>query len=279
MNKLKLVVILCLLSVNSAYAESHWMSLFNGKDLLSWDTYIGPPYVVNKKDFVGEPLGLNNDPTGVFTVVEEDGAPALRISGEFFGGISTKEEYQNYHLTLEFKWGDERYIPRESSKRDSGLLYHAVGPHAAGWFFWMRSIELQIQEGDCGDYWSLAGSVLDIAAKKEGDEFVYDAKSPKLNFSHLSENGGHVKKANNTFSEKPHGQWNTIELYTVGNTSVHVVNSVPKMVLNNTRQIDNGKERPLVKGKIQLQSEGAEIFYRNIKIEKIDSIPKALLIF
>ncbi len=47
------------------------------------------------------------------------------ISGEIFGGISTKEEFENYHLKMEFKWGEKRYEPRLNKRRDSGIHYHA----------------------------------------------------------------------------------------------------------------------------------------------------------
>jgi hypothetical protein len=49
------------------------------------------------------------------------------------------------------------------------------------------------------------------------------------------------------------------------------------MVLYNSRQLDGDRELPLQKGKIQLQSEGAELFYRNIWLEKITAIPQELL--
>src|SRR5687768_4118810 len=77
-------------------------SIFNGKDLTGWDVYIGPLYDSLKQDFSGDPIGLNRDPNKVFSVVKEDGKPAIRISGEHFGGISTQQEFQNYHLRLEF---------------------------------------------------------------------------------------------------------------------------------------------------------------------------------
>jgi hypothetical protein len=51
-----------------------------------------------------EPIGLNNDPLQVSTVVEEDGEPAIRISGETFGILATEEEYENYQLRFKFKW-------------------------------------------------------------------------------------------------------------------------------------------------------------------------------
>jgi hypothetical protein len=68
-----------------------------------------------------------------------------------------------------------------------------------------------------------------------------------------------------------------VELYAVGQTAVHVNNGIPNMVLTGLRRKVDGKEEPLTKGKLQLQSEGAEVFYRNIQIRKIDKIPEELL--
>lgn len=71
--------------------------------------------------------------------------------------------------------------------------------------------------------------------------------------------------------------WNTIDLYCLGDTSVHVVNGNSVMVLFKSRQQDKDRFTTLVKGKIQLQSEGAEIFYKDIYIESIKGIPASLL--
>src|ERR1043165_5943132 len=136
--------------------DKDWISLFNGKDLTGWDTWLGRP------NGEKEAVGLNKDPKNVYTVVEVDGKPAIRISGEIFGAITSQKELENYHLKLEFKWGEKRWPPREKAVRDSGLLYHCVGPHGTAGSFWMRSQELQIQEHDCGDYWSVAGATVDV---------------------------------------------------------------------------------------------------------------------
>ena len=45
------------------------------------------------------------------------------------------------------------------------------------------------------------------------------------------------------------------------------------MILNHTRHLIDGKAVPLTKGKIQLQSEGAEVFYRAIQVEGINKLP------
>ena len=250
-------------------------SLFNGKDLKGWDTYVGPRFDTVLNKFRGPAAGLNMDTEKVFSVVRIDGRGAIRISGEHFGGISTIESFRNYHLRLQFRWGERKWHPKKSSARDSGLLYHAVGPHGADGNFWMRSQEFQVQEGDCGDYWGVAGGVADIPARKDGQNYIYDRSAPMLKFSQKSDAGRHCVK--HPDSEKPSGQWNTLELYCLGDTSVHVVNGVVTMILYNLRQAADVGEIPLKEGKIQIQSEGAEVFYRDISVESIRRIPSAIL--
>ena len=250
--------------------------IFNGKDLSGWDTYLGPSFdtIQGKRDSI--PFGLNNDPLKVFSVVQEDGQAALRVSGERYGGISTTSEFANYHLKLEFKWGTKKWGPWPDKKRDSGILYHAVGPHAADFAFWMRSQEFQIQEGDCGDYWGVAGGVFDIPSKNlDSTNFIYDPAGTVRTFSQSGPNGRHCIK--NPDTENPSGEWNVLELYCFGDTAVHVVNGSVCMILYKSRQADGTTERTLNKGKIQIQSEGAEVFYRNIQVTPIDAIPDPIL--
>jgi Domain of Unknown Function (DUF1080) len=261
---------------NWLFYQPKGKSLFNGKDLRGWDTYVGPAYDTIQKKFIGKPVGLNNDTDRVFTVVKVDGKPALRISGEKFGGISTQQSFENYHLRLEFKWGKLKWHPKRYAKMDSGLLYHAVGTHGADGGFWMRSQEFQIQEGDCGDYWGVAGGIADVPAIQQSENrFVYTPDAPLLTFKEKGSNGRNCIKYPD--AERPTGEWNSIDLYCVGDTSMHVVNGKVTMVLYNLRQVENEKETPLTKGKIQLQSEGAELFYRNIQLEEISALPKNLL--
>jgi hypothetical protein len=215
---------------------------------------------------------LNNDPNKVFSVVQVDGQSAIRISGENFGGVSTTKEFENYHLQLQFKWGELKHVPRDQQKRDSGLLYHAVGPHGADFNFWMRSQEMQIQEGDCGDYWGVAGGAFQVPVIKEGENYIYSPKGEMLNFNETSEFGRRVIKSPD--NENPYGEWNTVDLYCFGDTAVHVINGKVNMILYHSSQLEGDELKPLTKGKIQIQSEGAEIFYRNIKMKPIASLPK-----
>jgi len=251
-----------------------WHSLYNGRDLTGWDTYLGPAYDTVLKKRNQEPVGLNIDPAGVFTVVDLEGEKVIRISGENFGGISTVDEFENFHLQLQFRWGSLKWFPRKNGKRDSGLMYYAVGPHGADGGNWMRSQELQIQEGDCGDCWACSGAVYDAWARKDGDNYIFDEAGEMFTFSNSSPNGRRCIKSAD--GEKPSGEWNTIDLWCFDGTSIHMVNGVVNMVIHNSRQVDDGQEIPLTKGKIQIQSEGAEVYYRNIRIAPITKLPEVL---
>ena len=278
---MKYLLILSAFLISSAFmgplrSQSQWQSLFNGKDLTGWDTWLAPPSNDSGTRISQIPIGLNNDPEHVFTVIDQNGEKVIRISGNGWGGISTIKEYENYHLQLQFRWGTLKWKDKKDKKRDSGLLYHAVGPHGADYGAWMRSQEFQIQEGDCGDYWGVAGGIQDIhAVKKTDKDYVYDPTGPLFTFSEKSEVGRHCIKAGD--AEKISGEWNTLDLYCHGDTSLHVINGKTVMILFHSRQLDSGREVPLTKGKLQIQSEGAEIFYKQIRLESLNSIPQSLM--
>ena len=256
--------------------KDNWKSLFNGRDLSGWDTYLGPGFdsAGNKRN--GPPVGLNSDPRHVFSIVEENGEKMIRISGEEFGAISTIKEFENFHLQLMFKWGSLTWPPKKNKKKDSGLLYHSVGPYGADYGAWMRSQEFQIEEGNCGDYWGVAGGMEEIPAVKKSDsEYVYNPTGARFTFSANSKSGRRCIKGSD--GEKPTGEWNSIDLYCHGDTSVHVVNGKPVMVLYHSGQWEDGKKLPLTKGKLQIQSEGAEVFYKKISIQPLFAIPDQFL--
>ena len=260
---------------------SDWEPLFNGKDLSGWDTWLGKPhesvqFAVGSEYDPDKPVGLNNDPKGVYTVVDEDKEPAIRISGEIYGAITSQKEFENYHIRLQIKWGTMKWEPRADEIRDSGLIYHATGPHGAGYGNWMKSQECQIQETDCGDYWAVSEARIDIkSGPNQHGDFTYDPNGDVRTFGWETDAGMRCRK--NPDNENPRGEWNTIEVMAYGTTSVHIVNGVVNLVLTNSRHLVDGKEQPLTKGKIQIQSEGAEVFYRNIEIRTIDKIPEEYL--
>ena len=281
-NLIKFTLFLSILGIMSNCSSTQkstnedWNVLFDGSNLENWDTYLGPKHIPGADQNIEKqlPPGLNNDTANVFSIVTLDGEKVLRISGEIWGGIQSKQEFKNYHLQLQFKWGQLKWYPRnkEADKRDSGILYHSVGKHGKADLFWLKSQEFQIQEGDCGDYWGVAGALCNIRAYLNADStYQYDPAGDLLTFSEKSETGRHCKKYPD--AENPAGEWNTIDLYCFEGTSYHVVNGILTMILQNSRHTVNNKEVPLIQGKIQIQSESAEVFYRGIKIQPINKLP------
>ena len=57
--------------------------------------------------------------------------------------------------------------------------------------------------------------------------------------------------------EKPHGQWNLLELVAQGGQIKHYVNG---------KLVNQASEASPSSGKILLQSEGAEVFFRKMKL-------------
>src|SRR5690606_15170642 len=95
---LSLAGLMLLTASVSAAEPGEWKSLFNGKNLEGWDTYLGPPHESvtgldlkkNEKGQYIEPVGVNTDPKNVYTVVEIDGAPAIKITGEIWGALTSQ---------------------------------------------------------------------------------------------------------------------------------------------------------------------------------------------
>ncbi|MCW0481169.1 3-keto-disaccharide hydrolase [Gaoshiqia sediminis] len=252
--------ILLALTIGSTASAQPMKSLFNGKNLKNWDIFIGTAL----KGF--DDLKLKATPESTFSVVEKDGEKLIRVSGDVNASLATKKEYENYHLRLEYRWGEAVY-----TSRNSGLLYHSYGPFGAGIGTWMSSIELQLMHENLGDAYMMADTYAEISVSEVGQNKVFDKAGKSLAFGN-DQNGGKMARKQQ-HAEKPLGEWNVVDLYCLGNTAIHVVNGVKVMECRNTGKLGNGTVVPLSKGKIQLQSEGGEFFIRNIQLEKINRLP------
>jgi hypothetical protein len=209
--------------------------LFDGKNLSQFDTFLPS-------------TGLDADPTHVFTV--EDGA--VHVSGTEMGYFITKREYKNYYLRAEFKWGEGTFAPRAGQARDSGILYNIQGPDKV----WPRSVEFQINEGCTGDFWMTDGAAL---TGKDGVRVTGpDGKAARIdrfNKGVWKNIAGYRDPTNEL--EKPHGEWNVVELV---NRDGHVWQYV------NGKLANEGMDAFPTSGKILFQSEGAEVYFREIKL-------------
>lgn len=261
MKNLIFALALCFLTITS-YSQK---PLFNGKNLKNWDISLGTPIT----GF--EELAKKATPSSTYSIVEMDGQKVIHISGDIFASLATKAEYENYHFRLEYKWGEKVY-----GTRNSGLLYHSFGPFGAAYGTWMASIEHQLKHESLGDTHLMANTSCEtkVVKSEDGKNYIYSPEGQLTSFSE-KDNGRSIKKAKD--AEKSLGEWNTVDLYCFGQTSVHVDNGQVVMINTNNSKVENGLKIPLTKGKIQLQSEGGEFYIRKIEIEKIKGIPAQYL--
>jgi len=233
------------------------LQLFNGKNLDGWYTFI-------------KGRGKNVDPKKVFTVKNS----MIRISGEEFGCITTNDEFENYKIIVEFKWGEITFEPRVDKARDSGLLLHSIGEDGGSDGTWMHSIECQIIEGGTGDFIVVGdGSrkfsiTCPVAPGKQGSSNVYQPSgtrvtinSGRINWFARDPEWKDIKGFRGVKDiEKPVGEWNKIEC---------LVKDKEIFIYLNGTLVNHAVDVQPQKGRIQIQSEGAEIFFRRIVLTRL----------
>lgn len=253
----------------------HTRHLFNGKDLSGFDTYLGP---ARPK---GKPLDKNHDPKNVFTV--HDGL--IHVTGEMFGGLVTQDEFEDYRLTIVYRWGEETWPPRKDNARTSGVFLHGAGPPVAGSHGQSarrapRCIRCIIGEGETGGL-LLLGSTPDepisIEAAAEHLEapnddrrmphFQYRPEAPPMTITH-----GYLARLNRPPGwrdvkgfhgrrdiEHAAGEWNTLVCTCRG----------PRISIRlNGKLVNEITHSSLRRGRITLQSNHAEIFFRRVDLEQ-----------
>jgi hypothetical protein len=237
-----------------AVAPAQTITLFNGRNLDNWYTFLRDDKYA--------------DPKGVFTV--QDGV--LRISGEEWGGVATRQMYRDYHLIVEWKWGGPAHGDRGAKARDSGILVHGVGEDGAASGVWLESIESQIIEGGAGDLLMVAGKRLPWLTARvrpgKGTELYWDETAKPVARDRGRFNWyGRDPEWKDVLGfrgrqdvEAPTGEWNRQEVICDGDTIRNIVNgNVVNFATDSSHSF----------GKIQLQSEGAEIWIRRVEIRPL----------
>lgn len=241
-----------------AAADEEPIALFNGKDLDGWYVYT---------------TQTKNENPGIFSVAQGMLKVAGGVEGEaYLGGLITEKEYENFRLIVEYKWGEPTYGGRKDKARDSGILVHCVGPNGPG--PWMTSIECQVIEGGTGDFIIINGegsdgkpltrSLTTEAVKREG-QYYYHPGGPQVTVSSGRLNWwgrdlgwkDAIDFRGKQDVESPFGEWTHVECICDGDTITNIVNG--KVVNRAT-----GVAQP--KGKILLQTEGAEMWVRKIEL-------------
>lgn len=224
--------------------------LFNGRDLTNF-------YHFTRESKL-------EDPNHVFTV--NNGI--LRISGQEWGGITTHEAYRDYRLVVEWKWGSKGWDTRATKARDSGILIHGHGPDGGYNGIWLESFESQIIEGGSGDILVVAKSTPMSASclcNMEGKEMYFNTNGTVMKRTSGRINWyGRSRTWKDEFGfrtkdevEKPVGQWNRQEVVAAGDRMLNLLNG---------KLVSAAFDLSHTQGKIQVQTELAEIFVRRIEL-------------
>jgi hypothetical protein len=243
-----------------------WVSLLNGRDLTGW-------YSMLQKSGKGVAEAKK------MVTMEEEMLHIMgnEVTGEAFepGYLATNQEFENVRIRVEYKWGMKQFFPRSISKRDNGLLYGLVGEDKV----WPTCVECQIEEGDVGDFFLVSGirgiqgghgaglfgqglspehgwpkpSATPSAAKNQPAEPVTGRMIKDGNFENLND-------------------WNVVEVIWQGDQAAHIVNGRTVNTISKLQQPDPqnpGKFIPLTRGKIAIEIEFAEIWFRSIEVKSL----------
>jgi hypothetical protein len=251
-------------AATAAETSPAWKPIFNGRNLDGWSVQYA-----SKTPADAPPAA------SIFRVEngEIHAYPTQAAGSEQPNAVLvTTSDHRDYRLSLEYKWGEKKFPPRLDHVRDAGLLYNVHRDRPADW---PAAIESQIQEGDTGDLWAVSA---------RASSFI----DPKSQRYALPENGGVAITVGNEgkFERVRHGRvneypgWNTVEVIVRGDRATHIVNGVVNMRASDLKSWDATSNSwvPLNHGRIALQAESAEIFYRNIRIRPLtdaDDLPPA----
>lgn len=189
----------------------------------------GPIDLFNGKDLSGWTCELTDKGVGMEQVWSVENG-VLKCTGNPAGYLRTKQEYSDYVLTLEWRWP-----PGTPNGANNGVLVHVSTPGALG--IWPKSIEVQLATGNAGDFW-IIGTELDVE-----------------NEAQRKQDRRHLNLTDD--SERPHGEWNQMEITCRGDEIVVKVNG---------HLVNHATNCSVTRGAIALQSEGAPIEYRNIRL-------------
>jgi len=258
--------------------NEEWKPLFNGKNLDGW-------FIVIRNARTNDPQHLVQINDGAIHMYKD----AVAESAQPTGYIATEKEYSNYHLRLQYKWGTKRFAPRAKGKRDAGILYHVVGKDGV----WPRSVECQIQEGDVGDIFTVNTRITALADPKTtklvSNVTTNEAGVVRTNqlmqphFLALDKGGvpvvqgisGGIRRVIRNPMNEQEG-WNTVEIIVRGDEATYIVNGKVNNRATKIEEMIDNQWVPLKKGKIALQLEFAEVYYRNIELKELpdaDALP------
>lgn len=218
--------------------------------------------------------GIRHEPDDVFRV--EDGM--IHVTGEGRGYIATENEYRDYHLTVEYKWGQR--ADGSGDVRNAGVLVHGTGAdggHASG--IWMSSLEVQLAQGCEGDLIVIRGKtqdgqpiLVDMASevrKAEDGKTRWQSRGEKVRYAGKqfwwSQHEPFFQEKLDTRGKRdvasPLGEWTRVDVVCRGDRVTVKINGVT---------VNEALDVSPAHGKILLQNEGSEIYYRNWQLSPLE---------
>jgi Domain of Unknown Function (DUF1080) len=242
-----------------------WKPLFDGKSLNGWTFY---QEGVGTQD-IHKAVSIKN---GVLHFLSPHYTQATAPPGH----IATVDEWENYHLRLEFAWGERRWAPRAIQRRNSGILYH-MGPERDRLF--PGCVEFQVQEGDVGD--AVVVNSLALQGPLLGGTPLWPnwIEAFPSTYQEPVKAGPYARQWHRQSGnfERLEG-WNTLDLYAFGDQAAQLVNGRIVNTLFKMRKRDaTGALVPMTKGRIALELEWAEVMFRNVMIRELDTNAIALI--
>jgi hypothetical protein len=230
-----------------------WKAIFNGRNLDGWSVH----YASKTADGAPPPGSLFAVERGVIHAYPTQAAGSEQPNAY----LETNAEYQDYVISLEYRWGEKKFAPRLNLVRDAGLLYHVHRERPADW---PAAAEAQIQEGDVGDSGAVSSQLASCVDPRTGRYALPENGGVPVVVGH---DGKFERTRHNKVNEYP--GWNTLQVIVRGDRATHVVNGVTNLRVHDIKGWNGNEWLPVTKGRIALQAESAEIFYRNIRIRPL----------
>jgi hypothetical protein len=220
---LSLALLPLLVCAEAIKPDSH-IAIFNGSDLSNWT--------------VDVPSADSNADIAPSFIVRD----GLLVSlGEPRGHLITKTAYRDYLLDIEYRFPGE--------PGNAGVLIHTSTPRALYNMF-PRSIEVQMQHGDAGDFWCIEEDIL--------VDYMTQRRPRKEGQAWGGRQGDARRILNLTdSSERPLGEWNSLQIEARSDTI--------KVWLNGDL-VNDGYGASTSEGQIALQAEGAEVEIRTLSL-------------
>jgi hypothetical protein len=248
-------VLMSSLVLGAADTSKGWTPLFNGKNLNGWSVH----YASKTPADAPPPASIFAIEKGVIHAYPTQPAGSAQPNAY----LETDAEYKDYVISLEYQWGEKKFPPRLELVRDAGLIYHVHRERPADW---PAGAEAQIQEGDVGDSWAVSSQISSFVDPRTGRYALPENGGVPVTVGH---DGKFERTRHNKVNEYP--GWNTLEVIVRGDRATHVVNGVTNMRVYDLKSWDAPSNSwvKVDKGRIALQAESAEIYYRNIRIRPL----------